>query len=72
VGVKQQFSESVTFGVPKASNVTVGWSEAFQYAHDSKVAKTYNTYYAQTSDLSVKTGFADTIFYTSQRHNVFY
>jgi hypothetical protein len=72
VGVKQSFSESVTFGVPNVNAVTVGWSEAFQYAHDSKVAKTYNTYSAVQTSIGVKTGLADFIFFTSQRHNVFY
>jgi PEP-CTERM motif len=72
VGVKQQFSQSFTFGVPKVNAITAGWSEAFQYAHDSKVATAYNTYSSIQSNLGVKTGFADTVFYTSQRHNVFY
>ena len=40
--------------------------------HDNSVADTYDTYATVTTSFSATTGFADHLFFTNSRHNVYY
>ena len=71
VGVKETINESITWGIPKVDFVSLDIREAFQYTHDQTVKNTYSTYSSQTDQLTVTTGFADNVFFTSQRHNIY-
>ena len=57
--------------MPKVDYVTLEMREAFQSTHDQTVKNTYNTYSSQTDQLTVNTGFADNVFFTAQRHNIY-
>jgi hypothetical protein len=67
LGVKQKLSDKISWG----TGSSVKFSEAFQAAHDKMVSKTYSHYSIETEKLTVNTGFADNILYTSQRHNIY-
>ena len=62
----------VTFGNPDASYLSVEVKAAGKETHDDSVADTYDTYAAVTNSLSATTGFADHLFFTASRHNVYY
>ena len=62
----------VTLGNPDASFFSGEVKAAGKETHDTSVADTYDTYAAVTNSLSATTGFADHLFFTESRHNVYY
>ena len=62
----------VTLGNPDASFFSDEVKVAGKETHENSVADTYDTYAAVTNSLSATTGFADHLFFTESRHNVYY
>ena len=60
----------VTLGNPDASYFSAEVKLAGKETHDDSVADTYDTYAAVKT--SASTGFADHLFFTDSRHNVYY
>jgi hypothetical protein len=62
----------VTLGNPDASYFSDEVKVAGKETHETSVADTYDTYESVTDSLSATTGFADHLFFTESRHNVYY
>jgi hypothetical protein len=62
----------VTLGNPDASYLSAEVKLAGKETHETSVADTYDTYAAVTTSLRATTGFADHLFFTDSRHNVYY
>jgi hypothetical protein len=61
-----------SYGVPSLVQVSVDAKFSAQQTHDGTVADTYNTYSGQRQSVSATTGFADHLFYTESRLNLYY
>ena len=68
----QSAGAKVTLGNPDASYFSTEVKVVGKETHDDSVADTYDTYAAVTTSLSATTGFADHLFFTDSRHNVYY
>lgn len=64
--------QKVTFGNPKASFVSVDLKESGKSSYDNSVSKNDTNYQSVTNSLSETTGFADHLFYTQSRLNIYY
>ena len=69
---KETASAKISYGVPDVASLSVEVKAAAQQAHDSTVATTYNTYRGVTDNLAATTGFADHLFFSQTRFNIFY
>jgi hypothetical protein len=68
----ESLAAKVTLGNPDASFFSDEVKVAGAETHETSVADTYDTYAAVTDSLSATTGFADHLFFTESRHNVYY
>ena len=68
----QSAGAKVTLGNPDASYFSTELKVVGKETHDDSVADTYDTYATVTTSLSATTGFADHLFFTESRHNVYY
>ena len=53
-------------------NESIDIKQSAGYTHDGTVSNTYNTYKGTTDSLNATTGFADHLFFTQKRHNIYY
>ncbi len=72
LSVKVSREQHASFGVPAVASVSDTIKTSAGFTHDAVVAKTYNTYSAVTTALSVITGFEDYLFYTQRQLNIYY
>lgn len=64
--------QKVTFGNPKASFLSVDLKESGKYAYNHSDSTNDTKYQSVTNSLSATTGFADHLFYTASRLNIYY
>ncbi|MGD0076379.1 MAG: hypothetical protein ABSD31_18890, partial [Candidatus Binataceae bacterium] len=61
-----------SYGLPGVASVSVQLKTSLKYTHDHRVSKAYNTYSSKSDSLSATTGFADHIFFSQSRQNIYY
>ena len=69
---KVSTDNKASFGIPSLAQVSVDAKYSAQQTHDSTVSRNYNTYSGKSESLSSTTGFADHLFFTSSRANIYY
>jgi hypothetical protein len=69
---KETADAKISYGVPDVASLSVELKAAAKQAHDSTVAATYDTYRGVTDSLAATTGFADHLFFSQTRVNIFY
>ena len=69
---KETAEAKVSYGIPDVASVSVDLKTAAKQTHDTTVATAFNTYSGVTSNLSATTGFADHLFFTETRFNIYY
>jgi hypothetical protein len=70
--VKKTFGGSVGFAIPDIGGISDDVKVSLQHTHESTVSSTYNTYVGTTDSLQATTGFADHLFYTTRRLNLYF
>jgi hypothetical protein len=69
---KETAEAKVSYGIPDVASVSVDLKTAAKQAHGTTVATAFNTYSGVTSNLSATSGFADHLFFTQTRFNIYY
>jgi hypothetical protein len=69
---KKTLGGKVSFGIPDIASVKASFKEAAERSHDHTVAAKHDTYQSVEFDVSKQTGFADVLWFTSNRFNVYY
>jgi hypothetical protein len=69
---KEGVEAKASYGVPLVAQVSVDTKFSARQTHDNTVARTYNTYSGQSDSVSSTTGFADHLFFTESRINLYY
>ena len=72
IAVKTSVSEKTTFGVAGAASISEKVTASAGFTHDNLVANTYNTYKTYSQNVNYSTGWADFLFYSARRHNIYY
>ena len=72
IGVDLSQETKVTAGIPEESEVSVDIKQSAGFTHQGRVAKQFDTYQGITDSLSATTGFADHVFFTQRRQNIYY
>ena len=72
LGIKGSNQTKVSYGLPDIASVSVDLKASAQNTHDNRVAKSFNTYSTRSDSLTATTGFADHIFFSQVRQNIYY
>ncbi len=70
LATKESVGVKVSYDVPGVFTASAEVKDAAKQTHDSSVATTNNSYTSQSFDASVKTGFADQVWYDGYRLNI--
>ncbi len=71
-GIKGSNETKVSYGLPDIASVSVNLKASVQNTRDNRVAKSFNTYSTRSDSLTATTGFADHIFFSQLRQNIYY
>lgn len=67
---KEEASAKVSFGIPFIDSISVAIKDAAKQTYDTSVATAQNSYSSVAFDASVRTGFADHIWFDNYRFNI--
>jgi hypothetical protein len=68
---KKTTANGVSFGIPDENSIGADVKVSTEQAYSSNIANKYNTYVADTFDVSTQTGFSDLIWYTEDRFTIY-
>ena len=68
---KKTTANGVSFGVPDENSIGADVKVSTEQAYTNNIANQYNTYLADTFDVSTQTGFSDLIWYTEDRFTIY-
>ncbi len=71
-GIKASNNTKVSYGLPFVGSLSVDVKASVQDTHDRRVGKAFNTYNSRSDSLTATTGFADHLFFTQSRQNIYY
>jgi hypothetical protein len=69
---KETTGSKVSYGIPDIASVSVDLKTAAKQTHDTTISTAFNTYSGVTNNLSATMGFADHLFFTETRFNIYY
>jgi hypothetical protein len=72
LAIKGSNETKVTYGIPFVGSVSADLKASVQHTHDTRVSTSFDTYQTKSNSLTATTGFADHVFFSQSRQNIYY